>query len=165
MGRTLSEAKLNLLQFSLFITNIPVEWVSAEIIGTVYRLRWEVELIFKQWKSLLKIDVLQGICRYRVETLIWSRLCTVIIVASITATFMNLAHKYCNGELSSDKLVKYLMRNGKLCEAVKRGRVENLEKEMIQDIKRRLLKDKRSRTTMRERIISLEAYYEWPEYA
>src|SRR5207302_5704287 len=63
MGRVLSKAKLDLLQFSLFITNVPEDMLSAEIIGTVYRLRWEIELIFKQWKSLLKIDILRGICR------------------------------------------------------------------------------------------------------
>ncbi|MFI5344249.1 MAG: transposase, partial [Chlamydiales bacterium] len=134
------------------------------IIGTVYRLRWEIELIFKQWKSLLKIDVLKGVCRYRVEALIWSRLCMVIIVGSITSTFMNLAKKYLNRELSPEKLIKYLMRNSRLCEAVKFGDVENFVNKMIQDLKR-LLKEKRSRTTMRERVICFKSYYEWGECA
>jgi hypothetical protein len=164
MGRVLSKAKLDLLQFSLFITNVPEELLSAEIIGTVYRLRWEIELIFKQWKSLLKIDILKGVCRYRVEALIWSRLCMVIIVASITSMFMNLAKKYLDRELSPEKLIKYLMRNNRLYEAVKNSDIENLVNEMIQDL-RRLLKEMRSRTTMRERVISLKPYYEWVECA
>jgi hypothetical protein len=165
MGRTLSKAKLDLLQFSLFITNIPEEWVSTEVIGTVYRLRWEIELIFKQWKSLLKIDVIRGVCRYRVEALIWGRLCMAVLVAAISATFMNLANKYCSGELSHTKIIEYLIRNGKLCEAVKQYKIEDLEKEIIQDMEKRLLKNTRSRKTIREKAMGLETYYELGLYA
>lgn len=165
MGRTLSKAKLDLLQFSLFVANFSDDWVSTEVIGTLYRLRWEVELIFKHWKSLLKIDVLRGISHYRIKVLIWSRLCTAILISAITAGFMNLANQYSEGELSSVKLIEYLMRNGKLCEAIKFSKVEDLEKEMVQDMKRRLLKNKRSRKTMREKIIDLEPYYECGIYA
>lgn len=164
MGRTLSKAKLNLMSFSIFIANIPLEWIPKENIGTVYRLRWEIELIFKQWKSLLKIDVLEGICPYRVEALIWGRLCTALLVASITATFMNLANKYCETELSPVKLIQYLMRNGKLCEAVRLNIVDKLEKELKRDLKR-LLKNKRTRKTMREKVTAFESYYELGVYA
>lgn len=165
MGRTLSQAKLNLLQFSLFITNIPEDWISHEVIGTLYRLRWEIELIFKQWKSILKIDVLKGISPYRVKALIWGRLCTAVLLATITSTFMNFAKKYCTAELSPTKVIEYLIRNGKLCEAVIQCKIEMLEKEMVQDLQKRLLKNKRSRITMREKIINLETYYEMGVYA
>lgn len=160
MGRVLSRSKLDRMKFSIFITNIPEEWVSAEFIGTVYRLRWEMELIFKHWKHLLHIDILEGISIYRTEVLIWSRLCTTVLVAYVSAIFMNLANSYCQGELSPVKLIEYLMRNGKLCEAVKLNRIEEFEQEMLLDLGRRLMKNRRSRKTMRERIIDLEPYYE-----
>jgi hypothetical protein len=160
MGRTLSKAKLDLLEFSLFVTNIPENMISAEMIGTIYRLRWEIELTFKQWKSLLKIDVLKGINRYRVECMIWSRVCLVIIIASLTANFMNLAKHLCGRELSPTKLIFYLIRDSKLAEAVKTNNLEKFEKIMIKDMKIRLLKDKRSRPTTREMIAGFWSYYE-----
>lgn len=160
MGRTLSKAKINLMRFSIFVTNIPEQMITPEMIGTIYRLRWEIELIFKQWKSLLKIDVLKGTNRYRVECLIWSRLCMVMIVAFITARYMNMANKLCSGELSPTKLINYLTRDGSLCEAIRNNNIEKFEMEMEKDMKNRLLKDQRLRPTMRERVSCSWGYYE-----
>lgn len=165
MGRTLSKEKLSLLSFSIFISNIPINMVSTQVIGTVYRLRWEIELIFKTWKSYLKIDVLQGVCLHRILCLIWSRLCMAILVAHLTARFLNLAKKLCKGELSLVKLVSYLLRNGNLCQAIRTQTLQNLEDRISQDMSRRFMKDKRSRTTMRERASTSESYYEWEAYA
>lgn len=161
MGRITSQEKLALLDFSLFVTNIPSEMISEELIGTIYRIRWEIELIFRNWKSQLKFDFLQGICIYRIACLIYARLCTVLILAHITAGFMNLAKRLCEGELSPVKLIEYLFRNGNLSRAVQAQALEEFENKMAQDLPKRLLKDKRSRTTMRQRAIDSETYYEW----
>ena len=160
-GRTLSHAKKTLLKFSLFITNAPCERLSTNIIGTVYRLRWEIELIFKQWKSLLKIDVLKGINKHRIECLMWGRLCMVLLVSMICGHFMNLANRLCSSEMSSDKLIKYLMRDSKLFNAMARYQMDELLNEAVEDMPRRFLKNKRSRTTARERVTNLETYYGW----
>lgn len=164
-GRALSKEKLALLEFSLFVTNIPVDIVSVEVIGTIYRLRWEIELIFKTWKSHLKIDVLEGICLHRILCLIWSRLCMVILVAYVTANFMNLANKLSKGELSQAKLISYLLRSSVLCRAVETQTLEDLENKMIQNISRRFMKDSRCRKTMREAIDQFEPYYGCTSYA
>ncbi len=39
-GRNLSKKSLALLDFSIFITNVPLEVWEAGVIGTIYRLRW-----------------------------------------------------------------------------------------------------------------------------
>lgn len=160
-GRVLSKEKLALLNFSLFVSNIPIEMVSTEVMGTIYRLRWEIELIFKMWKSHLKIDVLRGLCLQRILCLIWSRLCMVILLAHITACFLNLAEKLCNGELSPTKLIMYLLRNDTLLKAIQTQTLQELENRMAKDMQKRLIKDKRSRATMRQRAITSESYYEW----
>jgi hypothetical protein len=163
--RVLSDAKRTLLRFSLFITNAPGELLPPKIVGTVYRLRWEIELIFKQWKSLLKIDILRGISRYRIECLLWGRLCMVVIVALMTGNFMSLAGGSCCPELSPVKLIGYLMMESRLSRAVGAYRVEDLLEEIMEVMSKRLLKDRRERTTMRERIVGLEAYYGCDAYA
>jgi hypothetical protein len=36
---------------TILLTNLPHESFSAELVGLAYRLRWQVELLFKEWKS------------------------------------------------------------------------------------------------------------------
>jgi putative transposase len=40
----------------LYVTNLPVRAFSVEEIALVYRLRWEVELLFKELKSTCRLD-------------------------------------------------------------------------------------------------------------
>jgi hypothetical protein len=156
----MSESKKLLLSFAIFVTNAPEDMISPEIIGTVYRLRWEIELIFKRWKSQLEIDYLKGIHRERIDCLIWARLCTVIIIELIVGYFKNIVYKIFDIELSEVKLIQYLMRGNDFNLALARNSLESFFKQMEKDISRMLLKDKRSRKTMRERVSSRENYYE-----
>lgn len=41
---------------NLFITNIPKDWLKAEQVREAYSLRWQIELIFKVWKSQANIN-------------------------------------------------------------------------------------------------------------
>ena len=143
----------------MFVTNVPQELLSAELIGTVYRLRWEVELVFKRWKSQLEIDHLKGIHVERIDCLIWSRLCTVLLIELITVVFNKIIEGLYDVELSSVKLIQYLMRNNKFCEAVIKNTLESFIEEMKQDAPGMLLKDKRTSKTMRERVFLGESYY------
>jgi hypothetical protein len=50
-----SQAHLTLMAWNLFITNVPPTiWPTATIVH-VYPLRWQIELIFKSWKSYLHL--------------------------------------------------------------------------------------------------------------
>lgn len=54
-GYTPSQAHLTLLAWNLFITNVPETiWQTATVLK-VYPMRWQVELIFKSWKSYLHL--------------------------------------------------------------------------------------------------------------
>ena len=54
-GYTPSQAHLALLAWNLFITNVPRTIWKTETVGKVYPIRWQVELIFKSWKSYLHL--------------------------------------------------------------------------------------------------------------
>jgi hypothetical protein len=47
-----------LLSYSVFITNIPQTICSAEEISKLYGLRWQVEIVFKSWKSGFSLEKL-----------------------------------------------------------------------------------------------------------
>jgi len=72
-----SKDTLKLLEWSLFITNIPTEKLDYKAIMELYGLRWRIEIIFKAWKSHLsfhkfheQITPTQVIC-YIYTRLIW----------------------------------------------------------------------------------------------
>lgn len=43
-------------QYVLLVTNVPKAKLSSEELLDLYRLRWQIELSFKRWKSLLELD-------------------------------------------------------------------------------------------------------------
>ena len=54
-GYTPSKTHLALLAWNLFITNVPHTIWQTATIRKVYPIRWQVELIFKSWKSYLHL--------------------------------------------------------------------------------------------------------------
>jgi hypothetical protein len=50
-GKTCTQHSLDWLQWMLFITNVPAQMMSVEQVATVYRVRWQIELLFKVWKQ------------------------------------------------------------------------------------------------------------------
>jgi hypothetical protein len=50
-GYQLSDSFKTCAALNLFITNIPRQWLKSQEIRATYSLRWQIELIFKVWKS------------------------------------------------------------------------------------------------------------------
>jgi hypothetical protein len=64
---TLSDEYRARCKFSIFITNTAVEALGSAAIIKLYRLRWQIELIFKTWKSLLDINKTKPVKKERLE--------------------------------------------------------------------------------------------------
>ena len=54
-----SDNTIELLGISIYITNIKEEVLSAKQVHEFYSLRWQVEIIFKTWKSIFSIQVVK----------------------------------------------------------------------------------------------------------
>jgi hypothetical protein len=50
-GRSVSQEQLSLCGWTVFATNLPVLEYTADEVYTLYRIRWQIELVFKLWKS------------------------------------------------------------------------------------------------------------------
>jgi len=50
-GREASARYLDLLGWNLFVTNVPAAQLSWQAVVVLYRARWQIELLFKLWKS------------------------------------------------------------------------------------------------------------------
>lgn len=55
-GKTPSQRLLALADCSFFVTNVPSERLSIEEAFVIARLRWQIELLFKLWKSRGHLD-------------------------------------------------------------------------------------------------------------
>jgi len=82
-GRLTEETKIR-CRFTLFITNAEEFRLSLKQVFPLYRLRWQIELRFKTWKSVFKIASLQKMKEHRYITLLLIKLLLIIINMQIT---------------------------------------------------------------------------------
>jgi hypothetical protein len=73
-GREPSADRLAWCDWTILVTNVPVEMLTAAEAAVLYRARWQVELLFKRWKSLNLIAELSGSTEVRQMIRVWSRL-------------------------------------------------------------------------------------------
>lgn len=66
-GHRISEEYRVRCWFNTFMTNIPPDRLAAKDINKVYSIRWQIELVFKTWKSLLLIDKCKPVKKPRFE--------------------------------------------------------------------------------------------------
>jgi len=64
------------------MTNLPRD-VDADAVSTLYRLRWQIELLFKDWKSDANLHKFQSEQRHIVEGMIWASLCAAFLKRAV----------------------------------------------------------------------------------
>lgn len=84
-GHHPSQAVLELMNWTIFITTLPAAWASFPQILALYGLRWRVEIIFKAWKSQLQFPLLHRVSKLQMAILLKARL---LIITACT----NLAY-------------------------------------------------------------------------
>lgn len=85
-GYTSSEKNQKLLDWSIFITNITEDKLSNEQVMTIYRIRWQIELLFKLYKSQMNIDKLAGRFKAgRVLCEFYAKLCAILMFHGIAS--------------------------------------------------------------------------------
>jgi hypothetical protein len=82
-GKTLSEGQRVLCQWTVLLSNVPVDTLSAEEVWIVYRVRWQVELLFKRWKSLGGLAQSRGEKPYRVLTEVYAKLLGALVLNGV----------------------------------------------------------------------------------
>lgn len=78
-GRTPTKERLAWCDWTVLVTSVPVEKATAREIVVLYRSRWQVELLFKRWKSLGLAAELSGSTVARRMVRLWSRLTAILM--------------------------------------------------------------------------------------
>ncbi len=78
-GHTVSQARLALADWNLFVTNTPQELLSLDEALVLLRARWQVELLFKLWKSHGQIDAWRSHKPWRVLCEVYAKLLALLV--------------------------------------------------------------------------------------
>lgn len=89
--------------FNIYITNVPDEILSKEQIHDIYSLRWQIELMFKIWKSFFMIDKIKKVKIYRFKCFLYGRLISLLLTSSIVFTARKVIETTNEKEISEMK--------------------------------------------------------------
>lgn len=103
-GYTALELSKKLLDWAIFITNIPYELVADEHISKLYRVRWQIGLLFKLYKSYAGMEQLAGQNPYRIMCQLYAKLIGVVIFQSLANCLRLEREKKCRKALQYFKL-------------------------------------------------------------
>lgn len=73
--------------FNSYVTNIPPSWFDALTIIQIYGIRWQIEIIFKVWKSIFKIGDVGKINGNRVLCMLYGRLTWILLQMKVFRLF------------------------------------------------------------------------------
>ncbi|HEV7349449.1 IS4 family transposase [Telluribacter sp.] len=78
-----SELKKRLASYNIFITNATEQQLEAEQIYTFYKLRWQIELLFKIWKSVFAIDKIGKMSVGRFHCYLYGKLIAILVTGAV----------------------------------------------------------------------------------
>lgn len=143
--RSLSDSKRAFLSYTILVTNMPLEIASPEDVLMLYGIRWRIELVFKEWKSQIRIGNITGTNIHRIRCLIYARLCLLLIINKLTSYMIKMALDLYGRELSVKKVLDVLIEENLMRVFLKKRMARVLEKMLSKNNHRELLKGKRKK--------------------
>lgn len=106
-GYTPSKAHRALLAWNLLLTNVPHTIWKTATVGNVYPLRWQIELIFKSWKSSLHLASIQTTKEDTTLCYLYSRMLLILLNYALCPQMRATVWLKKKRELSVVKLVRH----------------------------------------------------------
>lgn len=94
---------------NFFISNVGQQWLTTPQIHSIYRLRWQIELRFKIWKSYYHIHANRKMKLHRFETYLYATLLFILINWEIVINLLSIIKEQTGKMLSVMKCYKALV--------------------------------------------------------
>ncbi len=78
-GQEPSAARMAWCDWTILVTSVPVELLTPPEAVVLYRARWQIELLFKRWKSQDLVAALSGSTEVRQMVRVWARLLAAVV--------------------------------------------------------------------------------------
>lgn len=85
LGSKATELDLEAAHYVVLFTTVPAERMSTEMCLALYRLRWQVELAFKRWKSICHFDQLPNFRDDTILTWLYAKLLLALLMHRMSA--------------------------------------------------------------------------------
>jgi hypothetical protein len=78
-GKEPTAQRLAWCDWTILVTNVPIEMMTPKEAAVLYRARWQIELLFKRWKSQDLVATLTGSTDVRQMVGVWARLLAAVV--------------------------------------------------------------------------------------
>ncbi len=99
-GKALARQTLEQKKYHILLTNLPQESFDGQQVYELYSLRWQIELLFKAWKSVFDLEKVKEMKKERFECHLYGTLIAILV----TQTFLFQARK--------ERLLNWLLLQG-----------------------------------------------------
>jgi hypothetical protein len=110
-GVTKSKNTIELLEVSTYITNIKAETLTPNQVCEMYSLRWQVEIMFKIWKSLFHVQNVKKVKIERIECQLYGKLILLLLSSTIMCKMRFLLLLKKKKEASEIKLAEIIRQH------------------------------------------------------
>jgi hypothetical protein len=141
-GKEPTAERLAWCDWTILVTSVPVELMTPQEAVILYRARWQIELLFKRWKSQDLVAQLNGSTDVRQMVRVWSRLLAALIqhwlvITNVWGDPTKSLHKVC-------KAIRPFA--GRIAAALSRiNELPHVLKDMYSAIKKTCRRDKRAK--------------------
>ena len=97
-------------RLNIFITNVDPKDLAKEDVYPAYKIRWQIELMFKHWKSTCKIHNFQPMKYERFTCLLFAKLILIVLNLQLIRNFQSYYFTEHKKLLSEDKCFKTLTK-------------------------------------------------------
>ncbi len=109
-GIVMKEKSKRLMGMNVYITNTSPQVVPTAYVHALYSLRWQIEILFKTWKSFFKIDACKKIKKERLECHLYGQLIGILLCSSTMFQMRQLLLEKKKQELSEYKAI-YMIKD------------------------------------------------------
>lgn len=110
-GSKIKNKSLKNIGLNLFISNVTSEYLSLDQVYCLYKIRWQIELIFKAWKSIGQFNKLNQAKPERILTMLYIRLLQIVMNMHIINPLSNIIFNNLKKRLSIYKAFKLMKIN------------------------------------------------------
>lgn len=109
-GIVMKEKSKQLMGMNVYITNMSSRLMLSESIHALYSLRWQIEILFKTWRSLFKIHQCKEMKKERLECHLYGQLIRILFCSSTMFQMRQLLLEKKKQELSEYKAI-YMIKD------------------------------------------------------
>lgn len=107
-GRAVPPQFTILATVNTYITNAPTTHLPSQWCRLLYAIRWQIELIFKLWKSNFALEHVAGVRKARVLCTLYAKLLCIFVTSKLVFWVRNAVWNTQKRELSEFRAVKVL---------------------------------------------------------